>query len=130
MKTYEQVAKRLTELLADPHQCVRLHVEGYMPLVAEDIGHSGDGRRLIALSHTAVQNGDLMRDPEIVFELHEAEGFSAAEPVSFRNDFTATMQEVYTYDDHGKRTGIRVALKSELRSFARTWFRNLRDQGS
>jgi len=48
--------------------------------------------------------------------------------VSFRNDFTATMQEVYALDEHGKRTGIRPALKADLRSFAHTWFRNLRAQ--
>ena len=128
MKTYEQFAKTLNALLADD-QAVRIRSEGFMPLSVEDIGQSGDGRRLIAISHTAVQNGDLMRDPEMVFELHEAEGYRAAEPISFRNDFLAIHQEAYAYDERGHRTGVYPRLKTEFRSFARTWFRNLKHQG-
>jgi hypothetical protein len=34
-------------------------------------------------------------NPEIVFEIRAADGVRAAEPLSFRNDFTGTHQEVY-----------------------------------
>ena len=70
-----------------------------------------------------------MRDPEIVFEIHEVEGLRAAEPISFRNDFTGSYQEVYRYDDRSRRTHVVPRLRHELRSFARTWLRNLREQG-
>ncbi len=40
-----------------------------MPLSIEAIGTSADGNRLISLCHYGEQNGDLMRDPEMVFEL-------------------------------------------------------------
>jgi len=53
-------------------------------------GQSADGNRLIAISHTSEQNGDLMRDPERVFEIH-AHGM--AEPLSFRNDYMGLMEE-------------------------------------
>ena len=124
MKTYQNFAYVLNRLLAGK-QAVRLNVEGYMPLVIERIGASGDGRPLIALSHTAVQNGDLMRDPEIVFELHEL----GAEPITFRNDFVGVLQDVYEYDDSGRRTRVYLSRKADLRSFARIWFRNIRAQG-
>jgi len=128
MKTYETFAHELDRLL-DGEQAVRITVSSYMPLAVEAIGQSADGGALVALSHTAVQNGDLMRDPEIVFEIHQAHRVRAAEPLSFRNDFTGTHQEVYRYDEHGHPTHVVPRLKKELCSFARMWFRNLREQG-
>lgn len=128
MKTYQSFAKKLLTLLGEA-QALRITSDGFMPLSVEDIGLSGDGQRLIALSHTAEQNGDLMRDPEIVFALHDRGDFLAAEPVSFRNDFVGLMQDVYRYDDQGKRTHVDPRLKAELKFFARMWFRNLREQG-
>jgi len=128
MKTYETFAHELDRLL-NGEQAVRINVPGYMPLSIEAIGRSADGGTLVALSHTTVQNGDLMRDPEIVFEIHEAHSVRAADPLSFRNDFTGTHQEVYRYDEQGRRTHIVPRLKKELRSFARMWFRNLHEQG-
>ena len=125
MKTYQHFASVLTDLLGSD-TAIRLTVDGYMPLSVEDIGQSAKGNRLIAISHTGEQNGDLMRDPEMVFEIH-AHGM--AEPLSFRNDYMGMMQEVYRYDDAGKKTHVNASLKHDLKSFASTWFTNLKDQG-
>jgi hypothetical protein len=57
-------------------------------------------------------------NPEIVFEIRAADGVRAAEPLSFRNDFTGTHQEVYRYSAQGRRTHLVPSLKKELRSFA------------
>ena len=38
-------------------------------------------------------------------------------------------QEVYRYDESGKKTHVKTRLKAELKSFARTWFTNLKNQG-
>ena len=100
-----------------------------MPLSIESIGTSADGNRLISLCHYGEQNGDLMRDPEMVFELFAHGEASAAEPLSFQNDYMGLFQEVYRYDDTGKKTHVKTRLKAELKSFARTWFKNLKDQG-
>ena len=104
---------------------MRINVDGYMPLVAEEIGQSAGGRRHVALAHTGVQNGDVMHDPEIVFEFHAL----GAEPISFRNDYVGAHDEVYAYDDTGRRTGGCPKRRAELVSFARVWFRNIRAQG-
>lgn len=125
MKTYQRFATVLTRLLGTD-TAIRLTVEGFMPLSVEDIGQSAEGNRLIAISHTGEQNGDLMRDPEMVFEIHPA---GIAEPLSFRNDYMGLLQDVYRYDDSGKKTHVNTALKAELKSFARMWFRNLKEQG-
>ena len=125
MKTYQHFASVLTQLLGTD-TAVRIRVEGYMPLSIEVVGTSADGNRLISLCHYGEQNGDLMRDPEIVFEVHSAT--AAAEPLSFQNDYMGLFQEVYRYDDTGKKTHVKTRLKAELKSFARTWFKNLKDQ--
>ena len=128
MNTYQSFAKALLTLLGTD-TAVRIRVDGYMPLSIEAIGTSAAGNRLISLCHYGKQNGDLMRDPEMVFELFTHGEASAAEPLSFQNDYMGLFQEVYRYDDTGKKTHVKTRLKAELKSFARTWFQNLKDQG-
>lgn len=128
MNPYQHFAQVLADLLGHD-TAVRFTVHGYMPLSVEDIGQSADGNRLIVISHTGEQNGDLMRDPEMVFEVHTDPFPDMAEPLSFRNDYLGTLQEVYRYDDDGKKAHVTPRLKQDLTSFARTWFQNLKDQG-
>ena len=125
---YQRFAQHLTCLLGGAN-AVRITVPGFMPLSVEDIGRSGEGNRLVSLCHYGEQNGDMMRDPDIVFMFHDLPDGQAAEPVSFRNDYMAICQEVYNYDDNGKRTHMKPALKRELKAFCRTWFNNIRAQG-
>ena len=66
-----------------------------MPLSIEDIGPSAEGHRLISLCHYGEQNGDLMRDPDMVFQILDLGDGSIAEPISFRNDYMGLYQEVY-----------------------------------
>ena len=65
----------------------------------------------------------------MVFQVIEWPDLLFAEPISFRNDYTGTYQEVYCYNDEGKRTHVDMSLRKELKSFASMWFRNLRAQG-
>ncbi|HMS82601.1 MAG TPA: hypothetical protein PKD12_02995 [Nitrospira sp.] len=128
METYLECAKLLDELLAGV-RAVRITVRGFMPLSVEEIGVSQDGQRLVSLCHYGEQNGDLMRDPDIVFLFHNGPGGAAAEPVSYRNDYLGLSQEVYRYDEAGRRTHVVPSLKQELKEFAESWFANLKDQG-
>jgi hypothetical protein len=128
MNTYQRFATVLTQLLGND-TAVRFTISSYMPLSIEDIGPSNDGPRLIALSHTGMQNGDLMRDPELVFEIVAGSDSRMAEPISFRNDYLGLMEEVYRYDQAGRKTHVNARLKAELKDFAALWFRNLKDHG-
>jgi hypothetical protein len=128
MNRYQEFAKYLDQLLGGVH-AVRIAVSGYMPLSVEEIGISRDGHRLVSLCQYGEQNGDLMRDPDIVFLLHNLPDGVAAEPVSFRNDYLGTVQEVYRYDEAGRRTHVVPSLKQELKKFAQAWFATLREQG-
>ena len=96
MNTYQHFATVLAQLLRND-TAVRITAEGFMPLSVEHIGQSAEGNRLIAICHYGEQNGDLMRDPEMVFELFTHDERSGAEPLSFRNDYLGVLQEVYRY---------------------------------
>jgi len=128
MKLYQAFATDLNHLL-NGARAVRITVSGYMPLSVEEIGSSGDGHRLVSLCHYGEQNGDLMRDPDIVFLFHNVPDGVVAEPVSFRNDYLGIVQEVYRYDEMGRRTYVVSSLKQNLNEFAESWFANLKDQG-
>ena len=128
MKPYQAFATDLNHLL-NGARAVRITVPGYMPLSVEEIGTSTEGHRLVSLCHYGEQNGDLMRDPDIVFLFHNLPNGIAAEPVSFRNDYLGIVQEVYRYDETGRRTHVVPSLKQELKEFAESWFANLNNQG-
>ncbi len=128
MTIYRDFATHLGQLL-DGHSAVRITVEGYMPLSVEEIGIAGEGHRLVSLCHYGEQNGDLMRDPDIVFMVQDVPHGFIAEPVSFRNDYLGLDQEVYRYDETGKRTHLDTKLNVQLREFAQIWFANLNEQG-
>ncbi len=128
METYLECAKLLDELLAGA-RAVRITVRGYLPLSIEEIGTSGDGHRLVSLCQYGEQNGDLMRDCDLVFMVTDLCDGAAAEPVSFRNDYLGLSQEVYRYDEAGRRTHVVSSLKQDLKEFARAWFATLREQG-
>ncbi|MDH4078568.1 MAG: hypothetical protein OEU68_01980 [Nitrospira sp.] len=70
-----------------------------------------------------------MRDPDLVFLFHNMPDGAAAEPVSYRNDYLGIVQDVYRYDEVGKRTHVLPLLKQDLQEFARAWFATLREQG-
>ncbi len=128
METYVECAKLLDELLAGA-RAVRITVRGYLPLSVEEIGTSRDGHRLVSLCQYGEQNGDLMRDCDLVFMVTDLSDGAAAEPVSFRNDYLGLSQEVYRYDEAGRRTHVVSSLKQDLKEFARAWFATLREQG-
>ncbi len=87
----------------------------YMPLVIER------HRDEVAVTHHFTQNGDLMRDPEVVFALWHWS------PVSITQDPTGFYREVYVFV--GGRRVMNVRLLRELEDFARLWAANLRAQG-
>lgn len=128
MKSYQEFATQLDHLLGGV-QAVRITVSGFMPLSVEKIGSSEDGHRLVSLCQYGEQNGDFMRDPDLVFMFTDLPDGAAAEPVSYRNDYLGIFQEVYRYDETGRRTHVVPPLKQELKEFAQSWFSVLRDQG-
>src|SRR5580704_17247031 len=76
----------------NPGLYLKIENAPYMALVIEATDESGpSGLPAISVAHYGEQNGDLMRDPEMCFELGFAEG-PHLEPFYFRNDYLGIEQ--------------------------------------
>jgi hypothetical protein len=123
------------EWLRQPGNYVRLENPPYMRLVIEYVGDGPRGLPSISVAHYHEQNGDAMRDPEIVFEVNPEENGSASwrrgewQPVSFRQDNLDVYQEVVFPSGEDDEVVIRPKLIAHLKSFARQWDRNIAQQG-
>lgn len=104
---------------------IRLENPGYMRLVIERVGigpHSGD---LVSVAHYYEQNGDAMRDPEIVFEV-EPLGWT---PVEYTQDNLAVYQRLVWTDPETKEIICAPRALKSVKEFAEMWDTNLREQG-
>ncbi|SDU13818.1 hypothetical protein SAMN05444156_2186 [Verrucomicrobium sp. GAS474] len=111
---------------------MRLVVDGFNPLVVENIGFNSyyhPTELLLSVAHYGTQNGDAMRDPEIVFAAEfDREGkLSKLHPCYFRNDYLGLETQGY-FEEEGRQM-MRPQLIAEWRRFAVQWDRNLVAQG-
>ena len=99
----------------------------YMELVIEAVDDSGPmGLPTLSVAHYGEQNGDLMRDPEMCFELGFADG-PELNPFFYRNDYVGVEQWGRNIvRDHYVHL---LQLHEQHRRFARAWDNNLRLQG-
>jgi hypothetical protein len=103
---------------------IRLEVPGFMRLVIEHVGTGPRGGELVSVAHYGEQNGDLMRDPEIVFEVSDGEW----QPVSIQQDYVGSYREAVFVGEDCK-VHVRPALVRDIQAFVRIWDRNLKHQG-
>ncbi len=133
MKNIERIIKKAGHENDDVFS-IRIENGSYMALCIEGIGRSPDGRKLISVAHYGEQNGDAMRDPDIVFLVDPAlkgltHGYKDAWfPVSYRNDYMGKLDEAMIWDADGNLRTSRRMMKS-IKSFSNTWNRNIAAQG-
>ncbi len=101
----------------------------YMALVIEATPESGPlNLPSISVAHYGEQNGDLMRDPEMCFELSKPPlsglGLSS---FYFRNDYLGVEQ--YSRYRDGENYVCLPGLYEQHEQFGRLWDRNIRAQG-
>ena len=100
----------------------------YMALVIEAVPEPGPlGLPAISVAHYGEQNGDLMRDPEMCFELIERGGNLAPDPYYWRNDCMGSEQWSRNLVDG--RYVVLLDLHQLHELFAEVWDGNLRSQG-
>lgn len=101
----------------------------YMALVIEAMREPGPlGLAAISVAHYGEQNGDLMRDPEMCFELSKPPLCSLQlSAYYFRNDYMGVEQ--YSRHRDGANYVFVPTLYEEHQKLARLWDRNIRDQG-
>ena len=111
------------------HHGLSLKIENppYMALVIEATDESGPcGLPAISVCHYGEQNGDLMRDPEMCFELGLAGG-AHLNASYWRNDYVAIEQwSRFIKDGH---YCYHAQLHDQHERFAKQWDNNLRLQG-
>lgn len=114
-----------------PTNHIKIVNGSWMPLTIEEIGEGPHGYPAISVCHYYEQQGDLMRDPEMCFEIVPdiATGKLRMYPYSFRNDGVGAIREVYGLNDQGRAVTVNLREKKDEASFARLWNRNIADQG-
>jgi hypothetical protein len=113
---------------------IRIDLEGYDRLCIEHVGPSlVDGLVSLSVAHYFEQNGDLMSDPEMTFDVNPGDdkqfGWLSGtwRPSSITQSPLGVYREAVFLD--GGRVMIRPRLIAELKEFARMWNRNIGDQG-
>ena len=101
----------------------------FMALIIEAVPEPGPlGLAAISVAHYGGQNGDLMRDPEMCFELSKPPLCSLElSAYYFRNDYMGVEQ--YSRHRDGANYVFVPTLYEEHQKFARLWDRNISDRG-
>ena len=128
MKSVNKTAKKVLEILtADlnrpgDHKRIDNSAGSFMAVSVGQIGWCGDDP-VFSIAHYYEQNGDLMRDPEMIFLRRDGEYY----PVYFRQDGLPFDERSVFYDNEGV---IRYypRLQKDHARFANTWMRNIKDQ--
>ena len=127
MRTILQILERAGGYRSDLY--LRIENPPYMALVIEATPERGPiGAPAISVAHYGEQNGDLMRDPEMCFELTNPLGMGwILTAFYFRNDYMGLEQ--YSRSREGDNYVFARDLLREQERFARTWDKNLQSQG-
>jgi hypothetical protein len=126
MKTVERIIEMHGGLDALKTEPIRIENPPYMRLVIEYVGMGPRGLPMVSVAHYHEQNGDAMRDPEIVFEI-DPQGQMEWGPVEYWQD-NLGIHQVAVWLENGTAY-IKPRLVKDLKLFARTWDRRLREQG-
>ena len=110
-----------------PNLYLKIENPPYMELVIEATDESGPcGLPALSVAHYGEQNGDLMRDPEMCFELGFA-GATHLNPFYWRNDYVG-IEQWSRFIQEGNYC-YHPQLHTQHENFAKTWDNNLRQQG-
>lgn len=98
--------------------------EAYMPLCVEIIGQNEFGK-FVSFAHYGESNGDLMRDPDIVFFVSK---LNYVYPTSFRNDYNGIDEEYLKIDGENITIINNFGYNDVLDFVEKTWFPNIKEQ--
>ena len=127
MKTVLQILNRAGGYCRDLY--LRSENSPYMTLVIESTSEPGPlGSPALSVAHYGEQNGDLMRDPEMCFELSKPPLCDVElVPYYWRNDYMGVEQ--YSRYLDGANYVFAPDLYKQHREFAALWDKNLPAQG-
>jgi hypothetical protein len=109
---------------------LRLENPPFMRLVIEVIGGPyPNGAYGLSISHYSEQNGDAMRDPEITFLVVPSAEGTKWTPLTYENSYLGAYQVVAEVSREGLVKVKQSQWMKELRSFAKKWDINIKQQG-
>ena len=112
-----------------PGSHVAIENNPYMRLVIEYLEERGpDGHPVISIAHYGEQNGDAMRDPEMLFQVLRDDTELVIQAFYYRNDYVG-VEEWSRYHDDQDRLIAKLKLESEHERFASMWALALEQQG-
>ena len=123
MRTVRKIIKKHGGIAALKEKHIRIENDPFMPLVIEWVGKGPYDMDMVSVAHYYKQNGDMMRDPEIVFLVTDPDWL----PYSYQQDALGLYQQAIWNQD-GKYLMDRK-LMNDLSEFAKMWDRNIKSQG-
>lgn len=103
---------------------ITLRVAGFMPLHIEYVGKGPRGGMMVSVMHTFEQNGDLMRDPDLVAELMLSGEWL---PISYRQDSLGVFQDAVLPE--GDQILVNTRLAQSISQFMVVWDMAIGQQG-
>ncbi len=124
---YKRLAPFIASVDEQEDKHFTFHSDGFMPLSIEYLHYSWEGHPVYSMMHYYIQEGDLMRDPDMTFAvLHDEKKLV---PLTFQQDGLptayGTLYQV-VFPEPGK---YRPSLLKDLDSFFATWTKNILNQG-
>ncbi len=134
MKSLSTITDRHPELLTHVGTSLKIENQPHMVLCIESIGSGPRGLPALSVAHYGEQNGDLLADPEMCFEMEIENGVvKEFHPYYFRQDYLGFEQFSVVYHGHDcdnkPRYNIDLLMMGGQREFAVLWDKNLADQG-
>jgi hypothetical protein len=133
VKTVAQIINQHGGIEALKDNPLKIEVAGFERLCIEATGIGPRGLEQVSIAHYFEQNGDLICDPDLVVELlPDSEGKVSPDIeewgiVSIQHPYGPVVEACWV--DEAGRVMVREKQIRDIRSFARIWDRNLREQG-
>jgi len=120
----KKVMDQLTQGLEAPGAHRKIdNSPGFMAVHIENVGSCELGP-MFSVAHYYEQNGDLMKDPDMVFIRSQDGDYY---PIEFQQDNLALYQCAVEFDQ-GEIRRVNNKLQNDLANFANSWMKNIREQ--
>lgn len=122
-----QIFKALADMArADEEHAAKLNRSEFMPLCIEIVYKVSGSEEHVSLAHYGEENGDLMRDPEMIFFHDRKEGKAYA--MNYRNDYGGTWEVSIKEGEDGRPSMVNQARQRQHTEFAELWLKNIKSQ--
>ena len=136
-KSASKVLNILTKYLKEKNRSRKIdNASGAFMAVHVEFLYTDDvnGGDVFSIAHYYEQNGDMMKDPDVVFlrkrndlAINEDDQFVFT-PISYQQDGLGIYQEFFQSDNNGKFITVNVSKIRDCISFCSMWMKNIQQQ--